>query len=110
MYLTVILKAAVTRLELDMNMDFKHNIFSEHFQFSRPERRSEKQNKSRGGRSLGRERKKEKAAYICCSAHGTYSTVFLFNSCSVKTAAISFAVTYIFLIHSQDAEAKLLSF
>jgi len=38
MYLTVILKAAATRLELDLNMDLKYYLFSEHFQFSRPER------------------------------------------------------------------------
>lgn len=108
MFLTVILKAAVTRLELDMNMDFKHNIFNEHFQFSRPER-SKEQNKSRGGRSLGSERKKRKQLVSVAQHMASYSTAFLLNSSSVKTAAINFAVTYIFLIHSQDAEAKLLS-
>ena len=101
--MTVILKAAVTRLELDMNTDLKHNIFSEHFKFSRPER--SKEQKNRGGQSLGRERKKRKQLTSDAQHVASYSIVILFNSSSVKTAAISFAVTYIFLIHSQDTEA-----
>lgn len=100
--MTVILKAAVTRLELDTNTDPKHNIFSEHFQFSRPERSKEQKNR---GQSPGRERKKRKQLTSDAQHVASYSIVFLFNSSSVKTAAISFAVTYIFLIHSQDTEA-----
>lgn len=52
MYLTAILKAADTRLALDMNMDLKYYPFSERFQFWRPERRNKEQNKSWGGKQL----------------------------------------------------------
>lgn len=67
MCLRAILKAAASRLELDMNMDLKCYLFSENFQFSRPGRRRKEQ-KSRQKETTKPARKKkkekEKATYI----------------------------------------------
>lgn len=57
-----------------------------------------------------RERKRGKQLTFDTQHVASHSTTSLFKTSSVKSTAISFAVTYIFLIHSQDAEAELLSF
>lgn len=57
-----------------------------------------------------RERKRGKPLTSDAQHVASHSITSLFKTSSGKSTAISSAVTYIFLIHSQDAEAQLLSF
>lgn len=85
MCLRAILKAAATRLGLDMNMDLKCYLFSENFQFSRPERRRKEQHKNQGGKRLQSKREKgESNLYVDTQRVASYSTMFLFNTSSIS--------------------------